>query len=121
VIQEFKVQTSLYDASQGQRRGNCQRHPQVGTREFHGECNEFFPNDVLKLRLLSERGGQKRPPVKQNIFGGSLGGPVGREKYGLFFVNYQGTRQRSALSPGTQINNPGSHPPLKSQLTHFCI
>jgi len=44
--------------------------------------------------------------VKQNIFGGSLGGPVVKEKAGYFFVNYQGSRQRSALSPGTQINNP---------------
>ena len=50
--------------------------------------------------------GEKRPAVKQNIFGGSLGGPVVNEKFGFFFVNYQGTRQRSALSPGTQINNP---------------
>ena len=51
--------------------------------------------------------GQPRPSVKQNIFGGSLGGPLVKEKFGFFFVNYQGTRQRSALSPGTQINNPG--------------
>ncbi len=45
--------------------------------------------------------------MKQNIFGGSFGGPVVKEKVGFFFVNYQGTRQRSALSPGTEINNPG--------------
>src|SRR5437868_2141662 len=50
---------------------------------------------------------QPRPSVKQNIFGVSLGGPVVKEKLGYFFLNYQGTRQRSALSPGTQINNPG--------------
>jgi len=68
----------------------------------------FFRNDVLNANdYFLNAAGQKRPPVKQNIFGGSLGGPLGREKYGFFFVNYQGTRQRSALSPGTQINNPG--------------
>ena len=60
-------------------------------------ANEYFHN----------ANGQSRPPVKQNIFGASLGGPAVKEKFGYFFVNYQGTRQTSALSPGTQINNPG--------------
>jgi Carboxypeptidase regulatory-like domain len=109
VIQEFKVQTSLYDASQGRNGGgNVNAILKSGTREFHGDVYEFFRNDVLNANdYFLNAAGQKRPPVKQNIFGGSLGGPVGREKYGFFFANYQGTRQRSALSPGTQINNPG--------------
>jgi hypothetical protein len=43
--------------------------------------------------------------VKQNIFGGDFGGPVGAgAKLGFFYVNYQGTRQRSGDSPGTYIN-----------------
>src|SRR6266403_2275247 len=109
VIQEFKVQTSLYDASQGRNGGgNVNAILKSGTKEFHGDVYEFFRNDVLNANdYFLNAASQKRPPVKQNIFGGSLGGPVGREKYGLFFANYQGTRQRSALSPGTQINNPG--------------
>src|SRR2546428_415071 len=109
VIQEFKVQTSLYDASQGRNGGgNVNAILKSGTREFHGDLYEFFRNDVLNANdYFLNAAGQQRPPVKQNIFGGSLGGPVVREKYGFFFVNYQGTRQRSALSPGTQINNPG--------------
>src|SRR5947208_12176959 len=109
VIQEFKVQTSLYDASQVRNGGgNVNAILKSGTRELHGDVYEFFRNDVLNANdFFLNAAGQKRPPVKQNIFGGSLGGPAGREKYGFFFVNYQGTRQRSALSPGTQINNPG--------------
>src|SRR6202795_1374951 len=109
VIQEFKVQTSLYDASQGRNGGgNVNAILKSGTREFHGDLYEFFRNDVLNANdYFLNAASQKRPPVKQNIFGASLGGPVVREKYGFFFVNYQGTRQRSALSPGTQINNPG--------------
>src|SRR5213594_4155517 len=109
VVQEFKVQTSLYDASQGRNGGgNVNAILKSGTKEFHGDLYEFFRNDVLNANdYFLNAAGQKRPPVKQNIFGGSLGGPVVREKYGFFFVNYQGTRQRSALSPGTQINNPG--------------
>ena len=108
VIQEFKVQTSLYDASQGRNGGgNVNAILKSGTKEFHGDAYEFFRNDVLNANeFFLNAAGQKRPSVKQNIFGGSLGGPVVKEKFGYFFVNYQGTRQRSALSPGTQVNNP---------------
>ena len=109
VIQEFKVQTSLYDASQGRNGGgNINAVLKSGTRQLHGDVYEFFRNDVLNANeYFHNATGQARPPVKQNIFGASLGGPVVSEKFGFFFVNYQGTRQRSALSPGTQISNPG--------------
>jgi hypothetical protein len=108
-IQEFKVQTSLYDASQGRNGGgNVNAILKSGTRELHGDVYEFFRNDVLNANeFFLNAAAQKRPVVKQNIFGGSLGGPVVKEKLGFFFVNYQGTRQRSGLSPGTEISNPG--------------
>jgi Carboxypeptidase regulatory-like domain/TonB dependent receptor len=106
VIQEFKVQTSLYDASQGRNGGgNVNAILKSGTRDFHGDAYEFFRNDVLNANeFFLNREGQPRPVIKQNIFGGSLGGPVGIEKFGFFFVNYQGSRQRSGLSPGTFIS-----------------
>ncbi len=110
VIGEFKVQTSLYDASQGRNGGgNVNAILKSGTKTFHGDLYEFFRNDVLNANeYFLNRAGQPRPPVKQNIFGGSLGGPVSKDgKLGFFFVNYQGTRQRSGLSPGTSISNPG--------------
>src|SRR6266446_4212823 len=106
VIQEFKVQTSLYDASQGRNGGgNVNAILKSGTRELHGDVYEFFRNDVLNANeFFLNRQGLARPSVKQNIFGGSVGGPVVKEKLGYFFVNYQGTRQRSGLSPGTFIS-----------------
>src|ERR1700739_2232452 len=106
VIQEFKVQTSLYDASQGRNGGgNVNAILKSGTRELHGDVYEFFRNDVLHAtEFFLNAAGQKRPSIKQNIFGGSLGGPVVKEKFGFFFVNYQGTRPRSGLSPGTFIS-----------------
>jgi hypothetical protein len=109
VIQEFKVQTSLYDASQGRNGGgNVNAILKTGTRELHGDIYEFFRNDALNANeYFHNATGQARPPVKQNLFGVSVGGPVGKEKFGYFFVNYQGTRQSSALSPGTAVNNPG--------------
>jgi Carboxypeptidase regulatory-like domain len=106
VIQEFKVQTSLYDASQGRNGGgNVNAILKSGTKDFHGDAYEFFRNDVLNANdFFLNRAGQPRPVVKQNIFGGSMGGPVGTEKWGFFFGNYQGTRQRSGDSPGTLIS-----------------
>jgi len=108
VVQEFKVQTSLYDASQGRNGGgNVNAILRSGSKGLHGDVYEYFRNDVLNANeYFLNAAGAPRPPVKQNIFGASFGGPVGTEKFGFFFVNYQGTRQRSALSPGTQINNP---------------
>src|SRR5216684_6369631 len=106
VIQEFKVQTSLYDASQGRNGGgNVNAILKSGTREFHGDAYEYFRNDILNANeFFLNREGLTRPSVKQNIFGGSLGGPVVKDKFGFFFLNYQGTRQRSGLSPGTFIS-----------------
>ena len=105
-IEEFKVQTSLYDASQGRAGGgNINAILRSGTKQFHSSLFEFFRNDVLNANdFFFNRNRQPRPSVKQNIFGGSLGGPIGDQgHYGFFFINYQGTRQRSGLSPGTFI------------------
>ena len=118
VIQEFKVQTSLYDATQGRNGGgNINAVLRSGTRQLHGDAYEFFRNDVLNANeYFHNAQGQSRPPVRQNIFGGSLGGPVIKDSLGYFFVNYQGTRQVSALSPGTQVSNPG-FPVIPTQRT----
>lgn len=106
VIQEFKVQTSLYDASEGRNGGgNVNAVLRSGSRSFHFDGYEFFRNDVLNANnYFFNRSGLARPSLKQNIFGASAGGPVGFEKFGYFFVNYQGTRQRSGEDNGTYIS-----------------
>ncbi len=113
VVQEFKVQTSLYDATQGRNGGgNINAILKSGTKDFHGSLFEFFRNTSLDANEYFNKRSQlaaglpnQRPDIKQNIYGGSLGGPLGREaKLGFFFLNYQGTRQRSGLSTGTIIS-----------------
>ncbi len=107
VVQEFKVQTSLYDASQGRNGGgSINAVLKSGTNQFHGDVYEFFRNTVLDANeYFLNQTGSPRPVIQQNIFGGSLGGPVSPGgKLGFFFVNYQGTRQRSGDSPGTLIS-----------------
>lgn len=101
-IEEFKVSTSLYDASQGRNGGgNINATLKSGTASFHGDVWEYFRNTSLDAGdyFLG------KVVVQQNIFGGDLGGPLGKEaKLGFFYINYQGTRQRSGDSPGTYIN-----------------
>ncbi len=106
VVQEFKVQTSLYDASQGRNGGgNINAILKSGSRTFHGDAYEFFRNDVLDANdFFLNAAGQPKAALQQNIFGGSLGGPVVSDKWGFFFVNYQGTRQKSGDSSGTIIS-----------------
>jgi hypothetical protein len=107
VIQEFKVSTSLYDATQGRDGGgNINAVMRTGTADYHFDVFEFFRNTVLDANdFFLNSFGEARPVIKQNIFGGSGGGPVIKGgKLGYFFVNYQGARQRSGDSPGTFIS-----------------
>jgi len=107
VLQEFKVQTSLYDASQGRNGGGSVNAVlKSGTKDFHFDAYEFFRNDVLNANdFFLNRGVIKRPELKQNIFGVSGGGPIARGgKFGYFFGNYQGSRQRSGEDNGTIIS-----------------
>ena len=106
-VQEFKVGTSLYDATQGRNGGgNINAILKTGTSSFHFDAFEYFRNTVLNANDFFLKGyGLDRPAIQQNIFGGSVGGPVGTgAKLGFFFLNYQGTRQQSGDSPGTIIS-----------------
>jgi Carboxypeptidase regulatory-like domain len=107
VVQEFRTQTSLYDASQGRNGGgNINVVLRSGTNHWHGDAFEFFRNDVLNANgFFLNRQGQPRPVLKQNIFGGSLGGPLGAHaRLGYIFGNYQANRQRSGESDGALIS-----------------
>ena len=98
-IQEFKVQTGMYDAEYGRDAGaNVDLVTKTGTNSFHGNVFEFWRNDVLNANdfFLNENGAP-RPALKQNQFGGTLGGPIVKDKL-LFFGSYQGTRQINGVS-----------------------
>jgi Carboxypeptidase regulatory-like domain len=100
-IQEFKVQTGLYDASYGRYGGaNISVVTKSGTNEYHGVLFEFFRNDVLNANdYFFNQTGQPRPALKQNQFGFGIGGPIRRNKI-LAFGSYQGTRQTNGLASG---------------------
>ena len=117
-IQEFKVSTSLYDASQGRNGGgNINATLKSGTSSLHGDLWEYFRNTSLDATDYF----LKRVVIQQNIFGGDLGGLVGpKAKLGYFYANYQGTRQRSGASRGTFINSPTTLATIK-QVKHKVV
>jgi hypothetical protein len=100
-IQEFKVQTSLYDASFGRATGAViSVVTKEGGADYHGTLFEFFRNDVLNANdfFLNETG-QPRQSLKQNQFGLTMGGPVKKDK-AFFFGSYEGTRQVNGVAAG---------------------
>ena len=117
-VQEFKTQTSLYDASQGRNGGgNIQVALKSGTNDFHGDAYEFFRNDKLNANdFFRNRNGQGRPRYRQNQYGFSIGGPIYLPRFGeggasylsgknrhFFFFNFQGTRAASGTAAGTNF------------------
>ena len=69
-----------------------------GTNAFHGNLYEFFRNDALNANnFFLNRSAVPRPPYKRNQFGGTLGGPLIKDRM-WFFVSYQGSRERNGTS-----------------------
>jgi hypothetical protein len=97
-IEEFKVQTSNYSAEFG-RSGGAVINATVksGTNEFHGTAFEFLRNSALDARGFFEAPDQPKAPFKQNQFGGTLGGPIKKNRL-FFFGDYQGTRVSAATT-----------------------
>ncbi|HWC17688.1 MAG TPA: carboxypeptidase regulatory-like domain-containing protein, partial [Terriglobales bacterium] len=100
-LEEFKVQTGLYDAAFGRAvGGNVSVITKTGTDNYHGQIFEFLRNDFLNANdYFLKKTGQRRPELKQNQFGTAMGGPIVKDKV-LFFASYQGTRQTNGLASG---------------------
>ncbi|HKW76023.1 MAG TPA: hypothetical protein VJN64_10910, partial [Terriglobales bacterium] len=99
-IEEFRVQTSMYDASQGKTSGgNINVITRGGTPNYHGQLYEYFRNDDLNANSwFFNKTGTPRPILKQNQFGGNFGGPIPKVSKTFFFGSYEGTRQVNGLS-----------------------
>ncbi len=104
-LQEFIVQTSMYDASAGRNAGGVvSAVTKSGTNRFHGNAYEFLRNTALDANNFFLNGVEgvvtPRPTYKRNQFGGTLGGPVAKDR-AWFFISYQGTRETN----GTSLTN----------------
>jgi len=104
-LQEFRTTTTNYGADQGRSSGaQVSLVTKSGTNNFHGSLYEYHRNTAtsandffVKQAELAQ--GQPNSPLKliRNIFGGSLGGPILKNRL-FFFANYEGSRQREEAS-----------------------
>jgi hypothetical protein len=90
-VREFNVQRDSYGAEFGKRPGGqVVILTQSGSNRLHGSIFEFLRNNVLDSSNFFDQG--DAPPFQRNQFGGSLGGPLQRDKT-FVFANYEGFRQ----------------------------
>jgi hypothetical protein len=97
-IQEFKIQKSMYPAEFGGKASALINvATKAGSNAFHGSLFEFHRNDAFDAPNYFHPPDQPIPPLRQNQYGGALGGPV-VENRTFFFGSYEGTRMRRSLT-----------------------
>ena len=103
--QEFKVLTNAMSAEFGRTAGGIiSIVSKSGTNEFHGNLFEFLRNDNLNANdFFANRAGRPLGALAYNQFGGSLGGPVRKNKI-FFFANYEAFFERRTAQ--SQITSP---------------
>jgi hypothetical protein len=141
-VREFNLVQHSYGAEYGKRAGgHVVTVTTSGTNQLHGSVFEYLRNSALDARNFFDQT-SAAPPFKRNEFGGTLGGPIKKDKL-FIFGNYEGFRQRLALSnvavvpdsqvrqgllpcylatPGACGSNPGQYvtaPNLKSGMLPF--
>lgn len=100
-VREFNVATDTYGASYGKRDGaQVSIVTTSGTNALHGTAYEFLRNSALDARNYFDAG--TIPEFQRNQFGGSLGGPLRKDK-SFLFGNYEGFRQNWGLSAVTLV------------------
>jgi hypothetical protein len=101
-VREFNVLGDTYSAEYGKRAGGqVSVVTQSGTNQLHGAGFEFLRNSALDARNFFDQKAQptdpRIPPFRRNQFGGSLGGPIKKDKI-FVFGNYEGFRHTLGLS-----------------------
>ncbi|MDE1176694.1 MAG: carboxypeptidase regulatory-like domain-containing protein [Edaphobacter sp.] len=91
-IEEFRVQTGNFSAEYGFSAGtNINVQLKSGTNQFHGSAFEFIRNDAVDARNYFRPAPLAKNILKQNQFGGTIGGPIFKDKT-FFFASYEGLR-----------------------------
>ncbi len=103
-VQEFKVQQSNFSAEIGLSGGTVVNLvTRSGTNKFHGTAWEFLRNNVLTANdWFSNSSGGKLADRRYNLFGGTVGGPIRKDKT-FFFFDYEGLRDTAARTFRTGV------------------
>ncbi len=98
-IQEFKATNDSYSAEYGRMGGaNVQVELKSGTNQLHGDLWEFLRNSAFDANdFFSNRSGVAILPYRQNQFGGTLGGPIRKDRT-FFFADYEGFRSTEGFT-----------------------
>ena len=103
-IQEVKVLENNYSAEYGGSSGGViVETTKSGTNQFHGSAYEFFRNDALDAAgyfAPVQSGAKLKPELRYNVFGGSIGGPIRRDRI-FFFFAFEGDPLRQGNAPDT--------------------
>jgi len=96
-----------------------------GTNQFHGSAFEYFRNNALDARNFFNTSDQPKAPFHNNQFGGSLGGPIVKDKT-FFFLDYEGQQERVGVVTLACVPDPaqialdgGATNPVTAQLLQF--
>ena len=100
-IQEFKVMQNSFDAQYGRGTAIVNAVIKSGGNSFHGSAFEFVRNDKFDALNAFDVTGVK-PPLRQNQFGGSIGGPIKHDKT-FFFFDYEGQRIRAGSTEYSNV------------------
>jgi hypothetical protein len=102
-IQEFNVQTNTYDAEYGRYSGSVVNLvTKSGTNDWHGSLYEFLRNSIFDARNFFNQESFEKPKLILNQFGGTLGGPVVKNRT-FFFLNFEGFRERAGITRITAV------------------
>ncbi|MBV9742394.1 MAG: TonB-dependent receptor, partial [Acidobacteriia bacterium] len=106
-IAEFQTLTNTYSPAFGGNGAVINASSRPGTNGFHGSAYEFLRNDKLEDRnFFDVQSGA--PPYHQNQFGGSVGGPIKKDKI-FFFANYEGLRKSQITSAIVTVPDACAH------------
>lgn len=102
-IEEFEVQTNTFSAEYGRNTGSVVNLvTKSGSNRFHGSVYEFFRNDVLDARNFFNQSDFPKSALRLNQFGGTLGGPIVKNRT-FFFLNYEGFRRQAGITRITNV------------------
>jgi hypothetical protein len=105
-VKEFSVLASNYTAEYGRTSGGViNAITRSGSNSIHGSAYEFFRNDALDARNFFD--GAKKPPLRRNQFGGSLGGPIIKNKT-FFFADYERIRRSQGVPSVVTVPSPAA-------------
>jgi hypothetical protein len=124
-VSEFKVQTQMQTAEFGGFSGAVINvNTKSGSNEFHGDGFEYLRNSDLDANnFFNNANGVSRTPSRNNFFGGTIGGPVRKDRT-FFFASFEGLRQRVGVTvdarvPSLAARSEATNPAIQSLIDEY--